>query len=77
MLLWQPTFIYMATALRIPAIHNVRTDMTHFKSNARLLIMSMACNVICYIGLSWTNIWKYPKNAIFLAHFRIMYSRYP
>ncbi len=32
--------------LRIPAIHDVRPDMTHFKSNARLHILPMACNVI-------------------------------
>ena len=32
--------------LRIRAIHDVRPDMTHIKSNAMLLIISMACNVI-------------------------------
>ncbi len=32
--------------LRIPAIHDVRPDMTHFKCNARLLIKSVACNLI-------------------------------
>ncbi len=33
----------MAEKLRIPAIHDVRPDMTLFKSNARLLIKSLAC----------------------------------
>ncbi len=33
-------------SLRIPAIHDVQTDMTLFKSSVMLLIMLMACNVI-------------------------------
>ncbi len=36
----------MTPYLRIPAIHDVRPDMTHFNSNARLLIMSISCNII-------------------------------
>ncbi len=54
--------------LRIPAIHDVRPDMTHITSNARLLIISMACNVIHMAK---------PQKHIFSAHFRVMYSRYP
>ena len=39
------TLLHDFKTLRIPAIHEVRPDMTHIKSNARLLIISMACNI--------------------------------
>ena len=40
------TGLKISILLRIPAIHDVRPDMTHIKSNTRLRIIPMACNVI-------------------------------
>ena len=58
---WSPLNHHSKT-LRIPAIHDVRPDMTHFKSKARPLIMSMACNVI----LIWLHKCQNPQNVTFL-----------
>ncbi len=70
----QKEFFCSSRGLRIPAIHDVWPDISHFDSNLMILpivatwhIMLPAPNLrIRWIGVPWIHLCQYPKNANFL-----------